>query len=80
LFELLSDPPANAQAYRFDSVAIKEPRFEIDGVFLPPEGETGTVYFCEVQFQKDQRLYDGCLLNPLCISIAIATDLATGKR
>jgi len=58
LFELLPDPPNNAAAYRFDSVAIKEPRFEIDGVFLPPEGETGTVYFCEVQFQKDERLYE----------------------
>ena len=58
LFELLPAPPANAQAYRFDSVAVKEPRFEIDGVFLPPAGETGTVYFCEVQFQKDERLYE----------------------
>ncbi|MEM8543583.1 MAG: DUF2887 domain-containing protein, partial [Cyanobacteria bacterium P01_H01_bin.119] len=29
LFELLPAPPANAQAYRFDSVAVKEPRFEI---------------------------------------------------
>ncbi|NCJ05938.1 DUF2887 domain-containing protein [Synechococcales cyanobacterium C] len=58
LFELLSAPPANAAAYRFDSVAIKEPRFEIDGVFLPPENETGTVYFCEVQFQKDEQLYE----------------------
>jgi predicted transposase/invertase (TIGR01784 family) len=58
LFELLPDPPANAEGYRFDSVAIKEPRFEIDGVFLPPEDEAGTVYFCEVQFQKDERLYE----------------------
>ncbi|MBD1866061.1 Rpn family recombination-promoting nuclease/putative transposase [Cyanobacteria bacterium FACHB-471] len=59
LFELLPDPPANAEAYRFDSVAVKEPRFEIDGVFLPPEDEAaGTVYFCEVQFQKDERLYE----------------------
>jgi len=58
LFELLSEPPANAQAYRFDSVAVKEPKFEIDGVFLPPEGEVGTVYFCEVQFQKDKLLYE----------------------
>jgi predicted transposase/invertase (TIGR01784 family) len=59
LFELLPDPPANAQSYRFDSVAVKEPRFEIDGVFLPPEAdESGIVYFCEVQFQKDQLLYE----------------------
>ena len=59
LFELLTNPPKNADAYRFDSVAVKEPKFEIDGVFLPPESEgAGVVYFCEVQFQKDERLYE----------------------
>ncbi|MDD1414303.1 Rpn family recombination-promoting nuclease/putative transposase [Dolichospermum sp. ST_con] len=59
LFELLENPPANAVNYRFDSVAVKEPKFEIDGVFLPPETELpGVVYFCEVQFQKDERLYE----------------------
>lgn len=59
LFELLENPPANAQNYRFDSVAVKEPKFEIDGVFLPPESEIpGVVYFCEVQFQKDELLYE----------------------
>ena len=59
LFELLANPPENATEYRFDSVAVKEPRFEVDGVFLPPENEnTGTVYFCEVQFQKDEKLYE----------------------
>ena len=58
LFELVPDPPANADAYRFDSVAVKEPRFEIDGVFLPPAGEPGAVFFVEVQFQKDRRLYE----------------------
>ena len=59
LFELLTNPPINADAYKFDSVAVKEPKFEIDGVFLPPENEgAGVVYFCEVQFQKDERLYE----------------------
>lgn len=59
LFELLTNPPTNPEAYRFDSVAIKEPKFEIDGVFLPPENASpGVVYFCEVQFQKDERLYE----------------------
>jgi predicted transposase/invertase (TIGR01784 family) len=59
LFELLTNPPINADSYRFDSVAVKEPKFEIDGVFLPPENESpGVVYFCEVQFQKDERLYE----------------------
>jgi predicted transposase/invertase (TIGR01784 family) len=59
LFGLLPEPPPNATAYRFDSVAVKEPKFEIDGVFLPPESEeAGVVYFCEVQFQKDNQLYE----------------------
>jgi predicted transposase/invertase (TIGR01784 family) len=59
LFELLADPPVNAESYRFDSVAVKEAKFEIDGVFLPPETEgAGVVYFCEVQFQKDELLYE----------------------
>ncbi|MDJ0697792.1 Rpn family recombination-promoting nuclease/putative transposase [Mastigocoleus sp. MO_188.B34] len=59
LFELLANPPVNAGGYKFDSVAVKEPKFEIDGVFLPPENESpGVVYFCEVQFQKDEMLYE----------------------
>lgn len=49
LFELIGSRPRNAANYRFDSVAVKEPKFEIDGVFLPPESEPGTVYFCEIQ-------------------------------
>jgi predicted transposase/invertase (TIGR01784 family) len=59
LFELLTNPPENESEYKFDSVAVKEPKFEIDGVFLPPENQSpGAVYFCEVQFQKDERLYE----------------------
>ncbi|WP_414526615.1 Rpn family recombination-promoting nuclease/putative transposase [Nodularia chucula] len=59
LFELLINPPENADVYRFESVAVKEPKFEIDGVFLPPENtSSGVVYFCEVQFQKDEKLYE----------------------
>ncbi|MBD1821560.1 Rpn family recombination-promoting nuclease/putative transposase [Cyanobacteria bacterium FACHB-DQ100] len=58
LFELLEEFPSNAGQYRFDSVAVKEPRFEIDGVFLPPDAEPGVVYFCEVQFQRDEVLYE----------------------
>lgn len=57
LFELLETSPSNAIGYRFDSVAVKEPTFEIDGVFLPPDADApGIIYFCEVQFQKDERL------------------------
>ncbi|MEM7714975.1 MAG: Rpn family recombination-promoting nuclease/putative transposase [Cyanobacteria bacterium P01_A01_bin.68] len=59
LFELLTNPPENASEYKFDSVAVKEPKFEIDGVFLPPENQSpGAVYFSEVQFQKDETLYE----------------------
>lgn len=57
LFDLIGNRPNNAAEYRFDSVAVKEPKFEIDGVFLPPF-EPGVVYFCEVQFQKDETLYE----------------------
>jgi len=57
LFQLLPSSPPNADGYRFDSVAVKEPKFEIDGVFLPNEAN-GVVYFCEVQFQKDEQLYE----------------------
>ena len=59
MFQLLPDSPTNAAAYRFDSVAVKEPNFTIDDIFLPPaEDSPGVVYFCEVQFQRDARLYE----------------------
>ena len=58
LFELVPEIPSNAERYRFDSVAVKEPRFEIDGVLLPPEGKIAPVFFVEVQFQKDEKLYE----------------------
>ena len=57
LFELLSQPPDCASEYTFDSVEVKETSFRIDGVFLPPN-RTGTIYFCEVQFQLDELLYE----------------------
>ena len=58
LFDLIPNPPTNPDLYRFDSVAVKEPKFEIDGVFLPPEDTLGPVYFCEVQMQPDECLYE----------------------
>lgn len=81
LFELLTDPPKNADSYQFDSVAVKEPKFEIDGVFLPPEDRgAGVVYFCEVQFQKMNDFTKGSVRNLHSISTATVTDLAIGKR
>jgi predicted transposase/invertase (TIGR01784 family) len=59
LFQLTGDPPQNATEYRFNSVAVKEPTFTIDGVFEPLilDG-TGTMYLAEVQMQPDPRLYE----------------------
>ncbi|NJK51653.1 MAG: Rpn family recombination-promoting nuclease/putative transposase [Leptolyngbyaceae cyanobacterium SU_3_3] len=61
LFDLIETKPDNASDYRFDSVAVKEPKFEIDGVFVPPENQMGAVYFCEIQMQRDERLYERLL-------------------
>jgi predicted transposase/invertase (TIGR01784 family) len=59
LFLLTGDPPRNAAEYRFNSVAVKEPTFTIDGVFEPPVLDgTGTMYLSEVQMQPDQGLYE----------------------
>ncbi|MFN6486412.1 MULTISPECIES: Rpn family recombination-promoting nuclease/putative transposase [unclassified Nostoc] len=58
LFELVDEPPAEAQNYQFESVEVKETAFRIDGVFLPPANAVSkTVFFAEVQFQKDEDLY-----------------------
>jgi predicted transposase/invertase (TIGR01784 family) len=62
LFELVEQPPAEAASYRFESVEVKEPTFRIDGVFLPPPDATSqTIFFAEVQFQKD-RFFSESLL------------------
>lgn len=58
IFDLLPNPPKNAGDYRFDAVSVKEAKFEMDGVFLPPDDARGTVYFCEVQMQKILDLYE----------------------
>ncbi len=60
LFELIPQAPDNADRYTFDSVEVKETAFRIDGVFIPPDS-AGIVYFCEVQFQPDQLLYERML-------------------
>jgi predicted transposase/invertase (TIGR01784 family) len=60
LFELLSQPPANAARYTFEAVEVKETGFRMDGVFLPPD-VSGTIYFSEAQFQKDEMLYERML-------------------
>jgi predicted transposase/invertase (TIGR01784 family) len=57
LFELLPERPERADEYTFDSVEVKETSFRIDGVFMPPDPE-GIIYFCEIQFQLDELLYE----------------------
>jgi predicted transposase/invertase (TIGR01784 family) len=57
LFELLSQPPDRASEYIFEAVEVKETAFRMDGVFLPPD-PSGLIYFCEVQFQPDELLYE----------------------
>jgi predicted transposase/invertase (TIGR01784 family) len=59
LFQLTGDPPLNAAEYRFNSVAVKEPTFTIDGVFEPLVLDgTGIMYLAEVQMQLDPKLYE----------------------
>jgi predicted transposase/invertase (TIGR01784 family) len=57
LFDLIPDRPSDFAAYQFDSIEVKETSFRIDGAFLPPDNQ-GLAYFCEVQFQKDELLYE----------------------
>ncbi len=56
LFEL-TEPPERASEYTFEAIEVKETAFRLDGVFLPPTSD-GVVYFCEVQFQPDELLYE----------------------
>jgi predicted transposase/invertase (TIGR01784 family) len=58
LFELLGQSADLAVGYRFRSVEIKQLAFRIDGVLLPtPDATDQTVWFIEVQFQKDTHFY-----------------------
>jgi predicted transposase/invertase (TIGR01784 family) len=60
LFELLSQPPDDVSEYTFEAIEVKETSFRMDGVFVPPS-PSGIVYFCEVQFQLDELLYERML-------------------
>ena len=55
----MDDPPSYGSRYQFESVEVKETAFRLDGVFLPPEdANPKVVCFAEVQFQRDEELYD----------------------
>jgi predicted transposase/invertase (TIGR01784 family) len=58
-FELIGLPKQLGQSYEFRSVEIKQTAFRIDGVFLPRhDAYEQTVWFMEVQFQKDVEFYN----------------------
>lgn len=57
-FELIGRPFEDANAYQFSSVELKQTALRIDGLFLPvPDSPKRPIYFVEVQFQKDPKLY-----------------------
>ena len=57
-FELINQPPEDANAYQFLSVEVKQLSFRIDGVFLPANDTPSLpIYFVEVQFQPDSKFY-----------------------
>jgi predicted transposase/invertase (TIGR01784 family) len=60
LFNLLEEPLPNTQ-YSFSSLQLKELARTIDGVFLPSH-KNHSIYFIEVQFQKDESLYARLLI------------------
>ncbi len=55
LFELLEQEVPLVK-YTFSSLQLKELSRTIDGVFIP-EDKNYLIYFIEVQFQKDDRLF-----------------------
>ncbi len=58
LFEIIGQPPAEAQGYQFSSREIKELAFRFDGVFLPAANSIHQpIYFVEVQFQSKSDFY-----------------------
>jgi predicted transposase/invertase (TIGR01784 family) len=58
-FELIGLPKQLGQSYEFRSVEIKQTAFRIDGVFLTRhDAYEQTVWFMEVQFQKDVEFYN----------------------
>jgi predicted transposase/invertase (TIGR01784 family) len=59
LFELIGEPFEQGQNYEFRSAEVKQTTFRLDGVSVPkPNAPNQTVIFVEVQFQKDEYLYD----------------------
>jgi hypothetical protein len=55
LFALTGQSSALVATYSFDSVAVKETTFTMDGIFVPQTPEL-PLYFVEAQLQKDPDL------------------------
>ncbi|WP_107668969.1 Rpn family recombination-promoting nuclease/putative transposase [Cyanothece sp. BG0011] len=55
-FDLLNLPAETVNDYQFSSVEVKQLAFRLDGVFLP-NSQDKSIYFVEVQFQKDNKFY-----------------------
>jgi predicted transposase/invertase (TIGR01784 family) len=55
LFALTEQPTTLAANYSFDSVAVKETTFTMDGIFVPQTSGL-PLYFVEAQLQKDPDL------------------------
>ena len=60
LFELIGESTETASEYQFTSIQVKELARTIDGVFKSKE-KTQPIYFIEVQFQREDNLYDRLL-------------------
>lgn len=55
-FELIGKPTPRASTYSFVSQEVKQTRFQIDGIFLPPiYASELPIYFVEVQAYKDRK-------------------------
>jgi predicted transposase/invertase (TIGR01784 family) len=58
LLELLGHDVAEIVNYDFRSVEVKQTAFRIDGLLIPKRKRSvAPVYFSEIQFQRDDRLY-----------------------
>lgn len=79
LFDLIGERPANAIDYRFDSVAVKEPKFEIDGVFLRQNQKPEQYISAKSNFRKTQNSTNAYSGNRCCIFIATVRDFRIGK-
>ncbi len=65
-FELIGNPPEEANIYQFSSIEVKQTAFRIDGVFLPIQTTKSPIYFVEVQFQADGEIYSR-LFAEICL-------------